>query len=310
MNAPTVFISYSHDSLKHADRVLKLADRLVSDGIDVILDQYEAAPPEGWPRWMDKKIRDSNFILMVCTETYYRRVMGEEKAGTGLGVKWEGNLIYQHIYNADTINFRFIPILFDYCKVDYIPTPLGGAPRYKVDSPDDYENLYRHITNQPRVIKPEIGKLKPYPPRERKMDYINDYVDEIKQLIETGFYNEAYDLCRSSLLALPNHPVLNLLSAIALLRGKGADRLQENLIPRIEEHLRLAHLSAETKHASLAIWMIIKYDRYIVNGLNEGVATLDELKAQINYADLSHAEMTYVKYVKASDGALSILGAY
>ena len=172
MTAPTVFISYSHDSTEHANRVLKLADRLVSEGIDVILDQYEPAPPEGWPRWMDKHIRDADFVLMVCTETYYRRVMGEEKTGEGLGIKWEGNLIYQHIYQANTTNSRFIPVLFEYSKVEHIPTPLQGVTRHRVDTPDGYEDLYRQITNQPRVTKPKLGKLKSLPPRERKPDYL------------------------------------------------------------------------------------------------------------------------------------------
>ena len=44
---PTVFISYSHDSKEHATRVLALADRLIEDGLDCILDQYEGDPPEG-----------------------------------------------------------------------------------------------------------------------------------------------------------------------------------------------------------------------------------------------------------------------
>ena len=48
-----IFISYSHDSPEHADLVLELADRLVGDGIDCILDQYESSPAEGWPKWMD-----------------------------------------------------------------------------------------------------------------------------------------------------------------------------------------------------------------------------------------------------------------
>lgn len=39
------------------------------------------------------KIRDSNFVLMVCTETYYRRAVGQEESGKGLGVRWEGRLI-------------------------------------------------------------------------------------------------------------------------------------------------------------------------------------------------------------------------
>ena len=44
---PKVFISYSHDSLEHSNRVRELSDRLREDGIDCILDQYEVSPPEG-----------------------------------------------------------------------------------------------------------------------------------------------------------------------------------------------------------------------------------------------------------------------
>jgi tetratricopeptide (TPR) repeat protein len=180
MATPTVFISYSHDSVEHGDRVLAVANRLVDDGIDVILDQYESSPPEGWPRWMDKHIRGASFVLMVCTETYFRRVMGEEKQGTGLGVKWEGNLIYQHIYNADTTNTRFIPVLFDYCKFEHIPSPVQGATYYRIDTPDGYEDLYCRVTDQPRAKKPELGKLRALPPRERKPDYLGVKISTAK----------------------------------------------------------------------------------------------------------------------------------
>src|SRR6516225_4657152 len=95
---PKVFISYSHDTPQHAQHVLELASRLRADGIDCIIDQYVVSPAEGWPRWMDKQIRDSDFVVMVCTETYYQRVMGEEQPGKGLGVRWEGHLIYRAIY--------------------------------------------------------------------------------------------------------------------------------------------------------------------------------------------------------------------
>ena len=92
-----VFISYSHDSQDHQDKVLELSNRLRSEGIDCILDQYEESPKEGWPRWMDKNIRIADYVLMICTDSYYKRVMGEEEDGVGLGVCWEGNLIYQII---------------------------------------------------------------------------------------------------------------------------------------------------------------------------------------------------------------------
>ena len=91
-----IFISYSWDSEEHIKPVCAFADRLRSEGIDAIIDEYEESPAEGWPRWMDRKIRDSRLVLLVCTEEYYRRVMGESGPDTGLGVRWEGGLIYQH----------------------------------------------------------------------------------------------------------------------------------------------------------------------------------------------------------------------
>ena len=54
--APRVFISYSHDSIEHQDRVLEFTHRLRVGGIDASLDQYEMLPPEGWPAWCEKEI--------------------------------------------------------------------------------------------------------------------------------------------------------------------------------------------------------------------------------------------------------------
>ena len=66
----------------------------------MILDRYvHPAPAEGWPRWMDRNLDEAKFVLMVCTETYRRRVLDEEEPGKGLGVRWEGKLIYNRIYH-------------------------------------------------------------------------------------------------------------------------------------------------------------------------------------------------------------------
>src|SRR5260370_22286466 len=157
---PKVFVSYSHDSPEHGDHVLALADRLRSDGIDCILDQYEESPAEGFPRWMDRQIRAADFVLMICTSTYARRLMGEEEPDTGLGVRWEGNLIYQHIYNAGTSNSRFLPVLLPGANIANIPTPLQSATYYRLSIASGYEELYRRLTHQPRTLKPILGKLK------------------------------------------------------------------------------------------------------------------------------------------------------
>jgi hypothetical protein len=167
---PKVLISYSHDSPEHEQRVLELADRLRADGIDCTIDQYVVTPAQGWPRWMDKQIRDSDFVVMVCTETYYQRVMGEEEPGKGLGVRWEGHLIYQAIYRAESMNTTFIPVLFESGDNAHIPAPLQSTNYYSLDTRSGYEDLYRRLTNQPRAVKPELGKPRSLPPAERRSE--------------------------------------------------------------------------------------------------------------------------------------------
>jgi hypothetical protein len=107
---PSVFISYSHDSPAHRDRILALSDRLRADGVDCRIDQYEESPPEGWPQWCDRQVETSAFVLVVCTEIYLRRFKGEEVPQIGLGVIWEGHIITQELYNAQGRNTKFIPV--------------------------------------------------------------------------------------------------------------------------------------------------------------------------------------------------------
>ena len=178
MSHPKVFISYSHDSTEHADRVLALSDRLRADGIDCILDQYEDSPSVGWPRWMDQQILETDFVLMICTPTYYRRVMGKEQPGVGLGVRWEGNLIYQYFYNEGSLNTKFIPVLLKGANNSAIPTPYQGATYYQPLTETGYESLYRRLTNQPTTPKPALGKRRQLPPRKRKNDFIGDMPNE------------------------------------------------------------------------------------------------------------------------------------
>ena len=160
-----VFISYSHDSQEHEDRVLALSDQLRGDGIEAIIDQYEPNPPEGWPRWMEKQVDEADFVLAVCTPTYYQRMKGKEKPGVGKGVRWEGHLVYNGLYIGDTVNTKFIPVLLEGGDPDTIPDPMRGFTFYRL--PGDYEKLYRHLTGQPLTPAPEIGKPKVLPPRSR-----------------------------------------------------------------------------------------------------------------------------------------------
>lgn len=120
---------------------------------------------------MDRQIREAEFVVMVCTEPYFNRVCGTETTGVGHGVRWEGNLIYQHIYNAGTTNERFVPVVFDAANSRFVPTPMQGATLYRLDSDEGYERLYARLTRQVRVPKPSLGERRaPLPLRSVKTD--------------------------------------------------------------------------------------------------------------------------------------------
>jgi hypothetical protein len=171
---PTVFISYSHDSKEHQDRVLELSNKLRSEGINCSLDQYEDSPPEGWPKWMDRQVKNSDFVLVICTKTYYNRVMGDDDKG--LGIKWESTLIYQQLYNAGANNTKFIPIIFEDGFFENIPEPLQGATYYNVDSIEEYDKLYSRLRGV-KFEKPDLGKLRELPIKERKTLFVSGLID-------------------------------------------------------------------------------------------------------------------------------------
>ena len=158
---PKVFISYSHDSPEQAQHVLELAERLRKDGIDAQLDQYVAGtPPEGWPRWMHSQLDQSDFVLLICTETYYTRFWGQQEPGTGKGVDWEGQLVTNAIYHARSRSKRFVPVFFASQDEQFIPEPLPGYTQYLLNSEENYTKLYAFLTGQAGVTPGELGSLK------------------------------------------------------------------------------------------------------------------------------------------------------
>jgi len=133
-----VFLSYSHDSAEHKDRVLALCDRLRKDGIDAWIDQYEISPSEGWPRWCARRVEEADFVLVVCTETYERRFRGAEEPGRGLGGQWEGFIVVQELYEAGARNKKFVPVLLPPAVPEHIPMVLRSVSRYDASRDGDY----------------------------------------------------------------------------------------------------------------------------------------------------------------------------
>ncbi len=157
-----VFISYSHDSAEHGERVLRFADALRGDGVDAEVDRYHQRPPQGWPAWCEEQLRPevSSHVLMICTQTYHDRVQNQVALDEGRGVWLEWRIIHNYIYGAKR-NDRFIPVLFDGATMEYIPIPIRNDGHYRISQFDltdpGYELLYRDLTGQPYATKPTLG---------------------------------------------------------------------------------------------------------------------------------------------------------
>ncbi len=174
MSNPRVFISYSHDSPEHSERVRNFAWALRNHGIDVELDQFHNEEIVDWPRWCRRQLKrgQSDFILSVCTAEYQRRIDGGVPPEKGKGVYWEGALIDDEIYD-DKGNRRIVPILFSGEPDRSILDFLRGWTFCRIGqfalSDSGYEHLIRILTGQARVEKNALGAI-PVLPRQRAPD--------------------------------------------------------------------------------------------------------------------------------------------
>ena len=68
---PQVFISYSWDSPEHRSWVTQLAMTLRQNGVEVTLDQWHVRPGEDLAHFMARGLRESDRVLMICTESHH-----------------------------------------------------------------------------------------------------------------------------------------------------------------------------------------------------------------------------------------------
>jgi hypothetical protein len=160
---PYVFISYSQDSEEHIHRILTIAQWFRTHGIEAYVDKFEQSPPESWQLWCYKQIQKASYVLVVCTETYERRVLREETKGTGRGATWEGAIITGEIYDETEGQAKFIPVVFADDDARYVPFFLKGSSLYNLSDQDSLIDLYRRITDQPEYVPAALGEVMEFP---------------------------------------------------------------------------------------------------------------------------------------------------
>jgi TIR domain len=152
---PTVFISYSHDSPDHKRWVLEFAEELRRNGVDPLIDAWDLRPGDDVPKFMERGVRDSERVLMVCTENYVA------KANDGVGgVGYEAMIVTSELVR-DLGTAKFIPIIRQNTERPEVPTSVATR-RYinlseGADRAAEMETLLRDLHSVP-PDKPPLGR--------------------------------------------------------------------------------------------------------------------------------------------------------
>lgn len=156
MNAPRVFVSYSREGREHEAWVLEFASSLRRNGVDSVLDQWDLKPGHDMTLFMESQIRDSDFVILVCTPTY-----AEKSNIASGGVGYEKNIISAEMLQSRDLRPKFIPVLregnFDTALPTYLGSKFAIDFRSSRDQTEALGELLRAIHEVPPPSKPPLG---------------------------------------------------------------------------------------------------------------------------------------------------------
>lgn len=153
---PKVFISYSWDNDSHKSWVASLATRLRSDGVDVRLDQWHSVPGDQLPSFMEREIKENEFVLIICTPNY--KVKSDNRRG---GVGYEGDIMTAEVFTSKN-DRKFIPILKEGNWSNSAPSWLAGKYYIDLSKKDVFEDQYHDLLitlHGKRKTAPPIGPV-------------------------------------------------------------------------------------------------------------------------------------------------------
>jgi len=156
---PKVFISYSWTTSHHQSLVQQWADRLIFDGVHVILDIYDLKEGHDKYAFMEKMVNDPTVthVLAICDKAYAEKA-DQRKAGVGT----ESQIISQEVYEK-VDQSKFIPVVceFDDAENPFLPTFFKSRIWIDFSSPEksneNWERLIRLLYGKPLHEKPVLG---------------------------------------------------------------------------------------------------------------------------------------------------------
>lgn len=158
-HAPTAFISYSWDDGNHRQWVKTLAKRLRGHGVDIKLDQWEVVPGDKLTLFMERAVRENDFVVVICTPNY--KAKSEGRKG---GVGYEGDIMTAEIFGGVEAR-KFIPVLRSGTHKTAIPAWLSGKSTVDLRGDPFAESEYESLVEALHRIQEQPPPLGKYPKR-------------------------------------------------------------------------------------------------------------------------------------------------
>ena len=70
MEKPKVFISYSHSTDDHKNKIREFATMLRSHGVDATIDEWELVGGNDLNAFMEKQIKEADKVIIACDKVY------------------------------------------------------------------------------------------------------------------------------------------------------------------------------------------------------------------------------------------------
>ncbi len=141
-----VFISYSHDSSDHKLWISELAEKLRRSGVDAILDQWELTLDEDSTQFIESGVRDSDRVLVICTDSYVRKANSGED-----GVGYEPTILTKEIVKNIGIN-KFIPIIRQTLWEEKTPTFLQKQVSIDFTDDEQFDAKFEELLHDERLL--------------------------------------------------------------------------------------------------------------------------------------------------------------
>jgi TIR domain-containing protein len=151
---PRAFISYSYDSPNHKQWVTDFAARLRGDGVETILDRWELEPGDQLPAFMERAVRENDFVLIVCTPRYKER--SDSRTG---GVGFEEDIMTAEVLTAGDQR-KFKPVLRSGEWASAAPTWLKGKVYVDLRGEPYSEEQYAELLGSLLGTRPKAPPVK------------------------------------------------------------------------------------------------------------------------------------------------------